>query len=237
MSVALSSEPSDQALRARILAGILFAAARFMPVPLLDDLVRRQVARWMVKGAAPDLSAAALRPLSDAEPGCLPGCLGRLAMLPIQLLLFPFRKVLAILRGARWVSRDLAEMVLLGRVIDHARSTGLLSEGPQLEARARELRTAFDVAFHATDAQLLSTLLGAAVGPLRGLVSAAMRTLRRLRRARAEEPRPEGADAAVLDASVGRIEAALRSPPMRAFLADFDARFLENLRVLELRRA
>ena len=238
---ALTSEPTPAALRLRITAGIFYAACRFVPVPLLDDLLREQITAWMVRSTVPaSIPKSAVAPLWSSQAGCLGGCLGSLLMLPIQLLLFPIRKIVAVVLGVRWVSRDLAEMLLLARVLDHALAVGLIDQardaGEQVR-QSREIRTAFDVALQATDTSFLSALIGTALGPIRGLVGAALRTLRQLRRTRAEEPSPEGADKAVIEGSVSRIESMLAQPEVKRFLAEFDARVLENLEELARRRA
>lgn len=242
----LTSEPDAAALRLRITAGILYAAARFVPVPLLDDLLRERITAWMVRGTVPAvIPRAGLRPLWSSEQGCLGGCLGAMLWVPIKILLFPIRKVIAIALSVRWVSRDLAEMLLLGRVLDHALAVGLLRpvgsdpgrEVAELAQQSREIRKAFDVALAATDTGFLSALIGTALGPLRGLVGAAMRTLRKLRRSGDEPPAIEGGDKAVIDSSVGRIEALLAQPEVKRFLAELDARFIENLEELARRRA
>ncbi|AKF08770.1 hypothetical protein [Sandaracinus amylolyticus] len=237
----LTSEPTPAALRLRITAGILYAAARFVPVPLVDDLVRQQIAAWMVRSSVPTtMSKGAIQPLWADDSGCVGGCLGALLWLPIKLLLFPIRKILSIVLGVRWVSRDLAEMLLLGRVIDHALAVGLLQDARDVAEQtqqSREIRTAFDVALKATDTTFLSALIATALGPVRGLVAAAMRTLRSLRRSGADTPTLEGGDKATIETSVSRIEAVLAQPEVKRFLAEFDARVLENLEVLAKRRA
>jgi hypothetical protein len=241
MSATLASEPTRDALHRRLVAGVLYAAARFVPVPIVDDLVRERIARWMVAGIVPaSMPQDATRDLWADRSGCMPGCLGWLARLPITLLLFPIRKVLAVVLGVRWVARDLAEMLLLGRVIDHALASGLLSESrsrEELAVQSLEVRQAFDAAMRGTDTSLLVALLSTALGPIRALVAAAVRTLRTLRRTRAEEPAPEGADRQVIEESVGRVESMLAQPEAKKFLAAFDARVVENLDVLARRRA
>ncbi|UJR78663.1 hypothetical protein [Sandaracinus amylolyticus] len=237
----LTSQPTHAALQLRITAGILFAAARFVPVPLVDDLVRQQIAAWMVRSSVPTtMSKAAIQPLWSDESGCVGGCLGALLWLPIKLLLFPIRKILSVVLGVRWVSHDLAEMLLLGRVIDHALAVGLLQEARDVAdqtRQSREIRTAFDVALKATDTSLLSALFATAIGPLRAVVAAAVRTLRALRTSGADAPTLEGSDKATIEGSVSRIEAVLVQPEVKRFLAEFDARVLENLEVLAKRRA
>jgi hypothetical protein len=239
----LASEPGSAALRARIVAGILFAAARFLPVPLVDDLVRERITRWMVRCTIPrSIPDEAVRPLwsetGGCLRGCLAGCLGRVLMLPIELLLFPMRKVLAIVLGVRAVSRDLAEMLLLGRVLDHALAAGLLSEGrpeADLAEQSLRLRLAFDAAIRGTDMRMLRAVFGAALGPIGELLSAATRVLRRFRRSESEEPNVEAEEETVIETSVGRIEQALLRSEIRAFLGEFDRRVQEHLEQLAKR--
>lgn len=235
----LTSDPTPAALRTRIVAGILYAAARFVPVPLIDDLVREQVARWLVRGVLPaGLPRESTRVLYADAGGCLAGALRALFMIPIKLLLFPIRKVLAVVLGVRWVCRDVAEMILLGRVIDHALAQGILSDHrtpAEIARDAHDLRTAFDVAMKGTDSKFLVALLGTAITPVRGLVAPALRALRSLRASRDEAPAPETTEQ--LEPSVGRIQRALESPEVRRFVDEFDRRVIENLAVLRQRRA
>jgi hypothetical protein len=230
---ALSSEPDSAALRLRITAGILYAAARFVPVPLLDDLLRERVAAWMVRNTLPrTLSNAAIKPLFSSNEGCLKGCLSAMMWIPVKLVLFPIRKVIDIALGVHWVSRDLAEMLLLGRVLDHASHANLLHETldvAALETQSKQLRTAFDAAMKVTDTRVLRTLIAAALGPLRGLMAASLRTLRRFRKTNAEAPSPTTEDQPVIEASVGRVERMLNQPEIRELLSRFDAHVLDQL--------
>lgn len=229
----LASEPTFAALRNRILAGILYAAARFVPVPLVDDLLRTQIARWMVSMAIPaGLPKEASRPLWADNEGCLGGCLRGSYILTLKLLLFPIRKLLALLFAVRWVSRDLAAMILLGRVIDHARDTGLLDSSQpaaELARRSTEIRKAFETAMKGHDVRAFTTFLRTAIGPVRAVVKAAVRTLRSLRRTRAEAPTVGEAEQPVIDASVSRIQRGMQGPEVQEFLREFDRRVLDAL--------
>jgi hypothetical protein len=249
---ALASAPTTAELRLRITAGILYAACRFVPVPLVDDLLREQITGWMVRATLPGaLPRKGIEPLWSSSAGCLGGCLGSLLWVPVKLLLFPIRKILSVVLGVRWVSRDLAEMLLLGRVLDHAVQRGLLGAAHggvpsgggeardvgELARQSRELRRAFDVALSASDTRFLGALFATALCPIRGLVAAALRTLRSLRRERAEAPTLTGDDKVVIEGSVSRIEALLAQPEVKRFIAEFDVRVLENLEELARRRA
>ena len=231
----LTSEPTPAALRTRILAGTLYAAGRYVPLPLVDHLVREQVARWLVRSTVPaGLPKEHTRVLYADSAGCLGGALRALFMIPIKLILFPIRKVLAVVLGVRWVARDLAEMLLLGRVIDHAVAEGLLADSPTLADDAKDLKTSFDVAMKGTDTRLLVALFGTATSPLRGALAPALRALRSLRRSSDEAPTPEST--AELDPTVSRIQAMLQTPEVRRFVDEFDQRVMENLAVLRQRR-
>lgn len=234
---ALAGEPTPAALRNRILAGLLYAAGRFVPVPLVDDLLRAQVTRWMVSLAVPPgLPKEASRPLWADDEGCLQGCLRWSYMLTIKLLLFPIRKLLALLLSVRSVSRDLAQILLLGRVIDHARETGLLDpELPptELKRRSAAIRKAFVTAMQGHDVRFFTTLLRTAIGPVRTVVRAAVRTLRSLRRTRAAAPTVGEGEKPVIDASVSRIQRAMEQSEIQEFLREFDRRVLAALSSLE----
>lgn len=229
----LTSQPDSATLRLRITAGILYAAARFMPLPLLDELLRERVVAWMVHNTLPrTLPHIAIKPLFSSNEGCLKGCLSAMMWIPIKLLLFPIRKITDLVLGVHWVSRDLAEILLLGRVLDHARQANLLHEArdaSDLEMQSKRIRSAFDAAMKATDSRVPRALLATALGPLRSLMAASLRTLRHFRRTNAEEPSPAPSDQPVIEASVGRVERMLNQPEIREFLQAFDAHVLQEL--------
>ena len=234
----LNSTPGQAAIRLRIVAGILHAAARYVPVPLVDDLVREQVARWLVRSTLPaGLPRESTRVLYTASFGCLGRAFRALVMIPIKLILFPIRKMLAVVLGVRWISRDVVEMILLGRVIDHALAEGLLTDSPELGSNAQDLRTAFDMAMKGTDTQFLVALLGSTTAPVRDLLAPALKALRALRSSNEDTPALAPETTIALDPAVSRIEAALSMPEVRRFVAEFDGRVIENLAVLRRRRS
>lgn len=230
----LPSELDSAALRLRITAGIFYAAARFTPIPLLDEFLRERVAGWMVRNTLPQtIPSSAIQSLFSPSDGCLKGCLSAMMWIPIKLLFFPIRKLMNLVLAVHWVSRDLAEILLLGRVIDHARQAGIFHEARDAGDLAREsqrLRRAFDAAMKDTDTRVLRTLIAAALGPLRDVIMAALRTLRLFRRADADAaPAPNRDDQPVIEASVSRVERLLNQRDIREFLANFDARVLAHL--------
>lgn len=227
------------ASRERVLAALLYFAARFAPLPLLDDLARAQVATWVVSRAVSKrgvtIARAQLAPLGEDSRGFLRGCLGALLRLPLAVLLFPVRKVAALVFGVRNLVRDVLEVVLLARVVDHALASGMLrGDAPEADQRAAALRVrgAFDRAFEGTDLTLLQRALLAAKVPLGSVVPAALRRLRALRgQGEAATPGalPAGGDD-TLERESDRVRDALSSPAVRETLREFDARVDRELR-------
>jgi hypothetical protein len=113
----------------------------------------------------------------------------------------------------------------------------LASDDPaELRAEADLLRQAFANALAGSDLRLMRGALLRALRSVSGLPRAAYHALRGLR-TRSEDADPVGSlaegDRAKMEEGVRRVESALESEEMRAFLAQFDATFDENLRILE----
>ncbi len=238
-------DTSASAMQLRLVCGLLASAARFVPVPFLDDLLRQKALQLMVSrtlaahGRA--YSSGSVGPLYGDEDGCLQGCLMFLLLLPLKLIVYPFRKIFGWIMTAKNLARDLSEAVLLGRALDRVLSAGRLSadtsEG-ELHAEARRIRLAFLNATAGTDMRLLRGVLTTALRSVSGLPRAALRALRGIQGA------PEGADPTAglssedkekMEKGAARVMSALETPEMRAFLERFDRVFDENLSVLDQR--
>jgi hypothetical protein len=236
-SLATASPPERDPglLKLRITCALLFYAARHVPVPLLDDVLRAQIAAYMVKGsvkrAGLSVPSEQLAPLFEKDEHWAMGCLWWMFKLPFKILLFPIRKLANVLFAVRHIGKDFAEILLLGELVDRGlrggeiRAEGVASEDAQIR-RSRRLRRAFDRALKDTDTQLLWGIVGVAIGPVRGVVSAALRPLRALRRGSEDEAvaSPE------MDAKVSAVQKLLLQPEVKKFLADFDARLEVALR-------
>jgi hypothetical protein len=142
------------------LCGIAAGAARFLPVPLLDDVVRRRAAQTAVvrtlkahdRRWSPDLA----EPLWAEPDGTRTGLRGRLDTVPGRLLRFPVRKYTALFGAVRGVPNDVARVVLLARAVDRRLERGALSSPERVADEARALRTAVDEAIRGMDLQLLT---------------------------------------------------------------------------------
>ena len=229
-------ERDPEIVRTRVTCALLYFAARQVPVPLLDDVLRTQVAAYMVKHsvrkAGLSVPSEQLAPLFEKDEHWAVGCLWWMFKLPLKLLLFPIRKVTNLLFAVRHLGKDFAEILLLGEVIDRAvvdgdlKAEGAATEEAQL-ARSRRYRRAFDRALAETDTTLLWGLVGVAIGPVRGLLAAGARPLRYLWHGNGEEAVGASPD---MDAKASAIEKLLLQPEVQRFLADFDRRLERALR-------
>lgn len=213
---------------ARLLYALLFAAGRFVPIPFVDDLLREQVALYMVQKAVlskgKSIPRSHLVPLASPAGGCLSGCLGLALKIPLTLLLFPIRKILAWVLGVRHFTRDVVEIVVLGRLVERAIDRGEL-DGAKSEAAQRAecllLRQALDAALAGTDLSILGATLRAALGPLRGVMLAGLSALRVMRRSGAEAP---PAPDATLSEGTSRLERAFDRPEVRKLIEEIEQR-------------
>lgn len=233
------------ALQVRMVCGLLASAARLVPVPLLDDVLREKALQLMVSrtlvAAGRTYGSAAVGPVYGDTRGCFAGCLMMILTAPLKLLLFPLRKLLGWVMTAKNLSHDLGEAILLGRALDRVLGGGRLpNDAPRaaLHADALRIRHAYENATAGSDLTILRGVLTSALRSVRGLPRATLRALRNLRR------QPEGADPtaglssedkAKVETGVERVLAALQTDEMRAFLEGFDRTFDENLRVLDER--
>jgi hypothetical protein len=228
----MSDPIQTELLRTRALFAITYAMARYVPVPFVDDLLRERIARTVLRRSLAMrghvLDDAAFSPMASSSEGCL-GCLLAGLWMPIKLILFPIRTLLSVVLGVRWASRDLLEVLALGRTFDRVLADGRFPIASSTEVQAtfaREARRAFDRAMKGIDTQAVTGVLTLALGPLRKLVPAALRVMRRA-------SRDEAPASPAVDAPASRIVAALEEPQVRALLETIDGRFDQAL--LEIR--
>src|SRR5687768_6501882 len=111
--------------------GIAAAAARFVPVPLLDDVIRRRAARLAVvrtlRAHGREHPSELVEALWEEPDATRRGLRGRLRGVPTRLLLFPFRKYTAVFGAVRGVPNDVARVVLLARAVDRRLELGELT--------------------------------------------------------------------------------------------------------------
>ena len=173
--------------------GIAAAAARFVPVPLLDDVVRERsvqvaVVRTLRAHGRRD-SSAPFEALWEAPDGGS-SLRRRLRALPRRLLLFPVRKYAAVFGAVRGVPTDVMRVVLLARSLDRRLERGELAPSDRLAEDVGALRAAVDRAIDGMDLRLLTAALADGLSQGRGLTRSAVAFARR--RTAADDPDTDG---------------------------------------------
>jgi hypothetical protein len=208
--------------------GIVAAAARFVPVPMLDDVVRERAAQIAVsrtlRAHGRDYPSELLEPLWGEHGGPGTGMRRRLKALSMRVLLFPVRKYAAIFGAVRGVPNDVMRVLLLARTVDRRLAVGELSdpEPGRLTDQARSIRHAVDEAIRDMDLRLLTAALADGLSQGRELTSAAVSSARRWLSRSATEPNPKPGGA--VGESAQRVTEVLRRPEIARLLDDFDAR-------------
>lgn len=205
-----------------VMAGVVASSARFLPVPLLDDVVRSHCRRFVVSrtlaACGSSLTVASLEPLYGDAGGWLKGALGFIGTLLLQLLLFPVRKFVEIVTSVRGVPMDIMRTVLLGRTLRR------LCAGQLAPEQAQAMQRALDEAFARMDFRAVRAAIGDAMRGVRAWRASAIASARRLSSA---EAAPDGAMPAGggVQSSAALIEEVLRQADTLRLFEEFDRRF------------
>ncbi len=215
-----------------VVAGIVSSTARFIPVPFVDDIVRDQCRRFVVSRT---LSAhnrsdllGDLKPYYSNSGGCLTGCLGLLAKAPLKILLFPLRKIVAMVTSIRGVPLEIMRTVLLGRTLNRY----LQQDHVTLDsANANRMRLAFEDTFAHMDFRVLRAALADALSSVNGWKSAAITVATRV--AGQKEASEEDLQSnPKVDSGAERVSEVLERPETLELFAEFDRRFDSALKQL-----
>lgn len=213
-----------------IVAGIVSASARFIPIPFVDDVVRDQCRRYVVSRTlsanGSDIAISELKPFyASGGGGCLAGCIGTLAKAPVKLLLFPVRKIMALVTSVRGVPMEVMRMVLLGRTLDrYLRERNVFATVD----RATKMRTAFDDSFARMDFRVVRAAIADALSSISGWKSAAIKSAEGIAGPKdAEKDGLNETEAVAIGAN--QIEEVLQRPETLRLFAEFDQRFDETL--------
>lgn len=206
------------------------SAARFVPIPFVDDVIRGQCRRYVVTRTleAHDRidSLKELRAFYADDSGCVAGCLGMLTKAPLKLLLFPIRKVVAILTSVRGVPMEIIRMVLLGRTLDRLLKEDKVDVGRGNPPQALAMRDAFEEAFARMDFRVVRAAMADALSEVTEWKESAMELASNVA-GRENQAQPAGdlqADAN-MEAGARQVEKVLDRPELLAVFAEFDKRF------------
>jgi hypothetical protein len=238
--VPVPAEPPQRLMREWIACALVAALARFVPLPLVDDVIQAQATRLSVTRTV--RAAGRQYPISEIDP-ILGGrsvtemVKAAAVALPLKIALYPVRKIRRFVGAVHGVPSDLATVLLLSWTVHRRLAAGGLSH-PDARVRrdeAEALRRAFDAVRRETDLQVITSALRDALGNARSLTTTVGEYGRRLLSRRDGEAPPE--PSAEMADDIDRIEAVLRAPEIRRIVADFDARVDWRLAYGDPRRA
>lgn len=231
----LSHPSSSELKRLWVIAGVVAASARFIPVPFADEMVRDRCRRFVVAKTLAHHGARAtvdeLREYHAGSGGCVGGCSGWILLAPLKLLLFPIRKIVAVVTSVRGVPLEITRTVLLGRTLDRR-----LREGDVDAEEAARMGRAFQVAFAHMDFRGSRAAIMDAISQAGHWRSEAFKIARwaaRLpRRTSVETMSAELESNQTVDQAAAKIENALTLPETLKLFDDFDHRFDEAMKSL-----
>jgi hypothetical protein len=226
------ADPPNQLVLEWALCGIAFAAARFIPVPIVDDLVRDRAWRFAVqrtlKAHHRTFDDDAVAPLAEYDEDGASG-LRKILAVPRTILLFPVRKYVAIFGAVRGVPNDVMRVVLIGRTVHRTLEQGRLPDGASADALRKDaetIRAAYEAAVKYQDFRLLRGALADGLSQGRGLTRAAVGFARDTF---ARDERPDLKPDDKVREGAEQVEAVLQRPDVVEELEQFDRRFDEKL--------
>ncbi len=235
------TEPGRQLIGEWAVCAIASAAARFIPVPLLDDAVKYRAIRIAVlrtlrahgRTYPADTVEALYAGVDAASAGMARRALGYLRTVPRRVALFPVRKYVALFGSVRGVPTDVMTALLLSRTVHRCLVQGRLAgqDKDQLRAEAGQIRAAFDQALDGMDLRLFTGALSDGLSQGRGLTTAAVAYARKnfgRKDAGSHDQEGEGTELSpggAVGEGAAQVQEVLRRPEIARLLTEFDARF------------
>lgn len=206
-----------------VVAGVVAAAARFVPIPFFDDAIKNQCRRFVVARTLATsgslLPAAQLKPLYGEPGGLLSRSVRAIAKAPVKLLLFPVRKIVLIATSIHGVPMEIMKTVLLGRTLRRLLSAGRIDPG-----HAETMRLAFDDAFSRMDFHTVRAAITDALRGVRSWRKPAITMARNLFRRRMAPGEAMPANDQV-ERTADRVQQVLDRPETARLFEEFDRRF------------
>jgi hypothetical protein len=228
------AEPGRQLIGEWSVCGIAAAAARFIPVPLLDDAVKHRAIRIAVsrtlRANGRTYSSALVEPLYagvDADAaGMTQRAMKYLRTVPRRVILFPVRKYVALFGSVRGVPHDVMTVVLLSRSVYRSLAAGRLagSNEDALRAEAVQIRAAFDRALEGMDLRMFTGALRDGLSQGKGLTSAAVKYARTTF-TRNEKDDVDLTPGGAVGEGAERVEEVMRRPEIARLIGEFDTKF------------
>jgi hypothetical protein len=223
-----TAETSSFLFHQWVVAGLIAAAARFVPIPFVDDAIRGQCRRFVVSRTLAshhsDLAVEELKPYYNPSGGWLAGWGAAVMKAPLKLVLFPIRKVVAMVTSIRTVPMEVLQVVLLGRTLDRYLHKGKIPHPSGATAViAARLGMAFREAFVRMDFHLVRAAVSDALRGVSGWRPAATANAEQLVTNTAESS-GELKPATQVDTGAARVQEVLSRPEMLELFSQFDRR-------------
>lgn len=200
-------------------AGIVSAAARFLPIPFVDEKIQRRCRRYVVEKTLAEngsqLTIDDLQPLFDPEHSVLASILA----VPAKLVLFPIRKLAKIVTSFRGVPIEILNIYLLGRTLHRH-----LGSDTALEAeRVDDFEKAFSKAFQQIDLRIARAAISDVLTGISDWKSGAKETAAEVHQQHQSQPTPT--QVARVEQSAREVSERLERPELTQVFERFDARF------------
>lgn len=200
-------------------AGIVSAAARFVPIPFVDEKIQRRCRRYVVEktlaSSESQLTIEDLEPLYDPSGSIL----AAIFRVPTKLLLFPVRKLAKIVTSIRGVPIEVLNVYLLGRTLHR-----YLSPETKLEAKSAEsFQKVFDKAFRQIDLRIARAAISDVLASISEWKSGAQETAAEVHRE--QRLQPSDAQISKVEESAQKVSQTLDQPETQLVFQRFDARF------------
>ncbi|QDV63536.1 hypothetical protein [Crateriforma conspicua] len=207
-------------------SGFVYASARFVPVPFVDDVIRQRCRQYVVQTVLKDLpsdDSSDVADLYSSGGGWFAGCASMAVRAPIKLLLFPIRKIVALVTSIRGVPLDVLRMVLLGRAIQQWKQIELVQDTNPNREQIDRFKAAFDQAFGGIDFRLLRS----SVSDLRRVTKPWRQAAKAFSKAASEEKdNVAGTVETIRDSQqVREAQQLMNRPSVLKTFQEFDARF------------
>ncbi len=206
-----------------VVAGVIVSAARFVPIPFVDDVIRSQCRRFVVSRTLNDsgstLATSDLKPFYGGSGGCVVGCLGMIAKAPFKLLLFPIRKIVSMATSIRGVPLEIMQTVLLGRTLRRQ-----LADKDFDPRQADLMRAAFDESFARMDFHAVRAAITDVLREVQGWKSSAIESARKVSSTSSEVERSLPTSEGV-ESTATTVQQVLERPETAKLFDEFDRRF------------
>ncbi len=214
------------------------AFAKAIPVPFIGDSIATRCDRFVVRDTLQAktsiITPDRLRPFYAIDnPWTVGGVTRSILKLPMKVLTFPIRRLIATAAMIKNVPLTVIRSVLLGRTLDRVLATGFLSEGSStsdttIDERIAAMRTSFDLAFASIHWDIAKAAISDAMSQASWWQSTAARLLAQYRK-NSDIIESEVRDDEAIQSEAEKIRDAIQQPKVLELFNNFDNQFDTHL--------